>query len=145
ECGSPYPMRVLISGSTGLIGSKLVPCLEKEGHETIRLVRSSPRPESGDVPWDPARGELDPAPLEGLDAVVHLAGENISEGRWTPEKKARFRDSRVKGTTLLCEALARLERPPGVLVNASAIGYYGDRGDEVLAEESPPGTDFLAS
>jgi uncharacterized protein (TIGR01777 family) len=137
-------MRVLVSGATGLIGSALVPFLEKEGHEVVRLVRASPRPGSDDVAWDPAAGRLEPGRLEGLDAVVHLAGENISEGRWTAEKKARIRDSRVKGTTLLCEALARLERPPAVLANASAIGYYGDRGDEALTEESPPGTDFLA-
>jgi uncharacterized protein (TIGR01777 family) len=137
-------MRVLISGSTGVIGSALAPYLAKEGHQVIRLIRGSPRSGSGDVAWDPAGARLEASALEGLDAVVHLAGENISEGRWTPEKKARIRESRVKGTSVLCETLAGLERPPAVLANASAVGFYGDRGDETLNEESPPGSDFLA-
>ena len=93
--------------------------------------------------WDPAKGEVDAAGLEGLDAVVHLAGENIASGRWNAVRKAAIRDSRVNGTRLLCDALAGLARPPKTLVCASAIGYYGDRGEELLTEESSPGTGFL--
>jgi uncharacterized protein (TIGR01777 family) len=136
-------MRVLVTGSTGLIGSALVPFLRAAGHDVIRLARVPLRAEEKVVLWDPEAGKIEPSELEGIEAVVHLAGENIA-GRWTAEKKARIRDSRVRGTRLLCEALARLERPPAVLVSASAIGYYGDRGTEILREESPPGRGFLA-
>jgi len=120
-------MKILVTGSSGLIGSKLVSFLEAERHEVVRYKRTATRP----------------AIEEGLDAVVHLAGEPIA-GRWTAKKKGRIRESRVGGTRQLCEALARLERPPRVLVSASAIGYYGDRGTEILNEDSPPGTGFLA-
>ncbi len=137
-------MNVLISGSSGLVGSALVPSLKQEGHMVTRLVRSTPTAGGKAVVWDPDKGQLSTAALEGIDAVVHLAGENIAAGRWTAERKARIRDSRVKGTSLLSETLARLERPPRVLVSASAIGYYGSRGDEVLTEESGPSTGFLA-
>jgi uncharacterized protein (TIGR01777 family) len=136
-------MHVLVTGSSGLIGSALVPPLIAGGHQVTRLVRTPPRPGEQAIHWDPAAATLDPASLEGIEAVVHLAGENIAE-RWTEAKKARIRDSRVKGTRLLCEALARVATPPKVLVCASAIGYYGDRGEEVLTEASPPGKGFLA-
>lgn len=136
-------MNVLVTGSSGLIGSALVSFLLTNGHGVTHLVRVNPRPGRAEVYWDPAAGMLDTVGLEGMDAVVHLAGENII-GRWSAEKKARIRDSRVKGTRLLCEGLARLVQPPNVLVCASAIGYYGDRGEEVLREESAPGTSFLA-
>jgi len=138
-------MNVLISGSTGLIGSALGVRLEGEGHRVGRLVRpggDAPAGE-GDVAWDPAAGRIDAAGLEGWDAVVHLAGESIAR-RWTAERKARIRDSRIVGTTLLCEALAGRERWPGALVCASGVGYYGDRGEEVLTEDAPPGEGFLA-
>jgi uncharacterized protein (TIGR01777 family) len=135
-------MKVLVTGASGLIGSALVPRLQEEGHAVTRLVRHAPG--EGEVAWDPEAGRLDGAALEGHDAVVHLAGENVAEGRWTPEKKARIRDSRLAGTRLLSETLARLERKPAVLASASAVGYYGSRGDELLREESPPGSDFLA-
>lgn len=135
-------MKIAVTGSRGLIGSALVPFLTAGGHHVTRLVRGPSSP-GGDVGWDPAHGLRDPARLEGLDGVVHLAGENIA-GRWTAARKAEIRRSRVEGTEHLCESLARLERPPKVLVSASAIGYYGDRGDEILREESPPGHDFLA-
>ncbi len=135
-------MNVLVSGATGLIGSALVAALEAGGHEATRLTRSPGEP--GDVGWDPLSGEIDASRLGGHDAVVHLAGESIAEGRWNARKKRRIMESREKGTRLLAEALAGLSEPPGVLVSASAVGYYGDRGDEVLTEESPPGSDFLA-
>src|SRR3712207_4835498 len=141
-------MNIIVTGATGLIGTALVRTLLAEGHNVTRLVRGrSGGAESGgtrDVMWDPERGTIDAAALEGHDGAVHLAGESIADGRWTDEKKKRIRESRVRGTTLLAETLARLERPPRVLVSASAIGYYGDRGGEVLTEESSSGTDFLA-
>ena len=137
-------MRVAVSGSTGLVGSEVVASLSAAGHEVVRLVRRAPAPGEKAVRWDPEKGEIDAAGLEGLDAVVHLAGENIASGRWNAARKAAIRDSRVNGTRLLCDALAGLARPPKTLVCASAIGYYGDRGEELLTEESPPGTGFLA-
>lgn len=136
-------MKVLISGSSGLIGSALAPFLSAQGHTITRLVRSAGNHENA-VSWDPQAGTIDSTRLEGFDAVVHLAGESIAGGRWTAARKARIRDSRVEGTRLLATALAGLERRPRVLVSASAMGYYGDRGDEVLREDSPPGTGFLA-
>ena len=137
-------LNVLISGSSGLVGSALLPVLTREGHAAIRLVRVPPRPGQSAVYWNPAAGELDSVGLEGTDAVIHLAGESLL-GRWSAEKKTRIRESRVRGTRILCEALARLVHPPQVLLSASAIGYYGDRGEEILQEDSPPGTSFLAS
>jgi uncharacterized protein len=136
-------MRLLITGSSGLIGSALSRTLVDGRHTVVRLVRG---PVSGDattVSWDPERQTIDRAGLEGFDAVVHLAGEPLL-GRWTAEKKRRIADSRVRGTKLIAEALASLTRRPGVLVCASAAGYYGDRGDEILTEESTPGRGFLA-
>lgn len=136
-------MHVLVSGASGLIGSALVPVLTTGGHTVTRLVRSTPRPGQAEVPWEPAARSIATPALEGLDAVVHLAGESIAQ-RWTAEKKARIRDSRVQGTRLLCEALAQLVKPPHVLLCASAIGYYGDRGEQILRETNAPGTGFLA-
>ena len=136
---------MLVSGATGLIGSALVARLGQEGHSAIRLLRGRPEPGGSDVGWDPAAGALEPAAIEGLDAVVHLAGENIASGTWTSAKKARIRASRVDTTALLARTLAGLSRPPAVLACASALGYYGDRGDELLTEASSPGTGFLAS
>ena len=137
-------MHVLVTGSTGLVGSALVPFLSAEGHQVTRLVRATPRPGAAEVYWDPTAKRVATPGLEGIEAVVHLAGENIAAGRWTLEKKARIRNSRVQGTQVLCEALAQLVHPPHVLVSASAIGYYGDCGERLLQEESRPGTDFLA-
>lgn len=136
------PLTVAVSGSTGLVGSALVPFLTTGGHRVRRLVRG--RPGAGDIAWAPGQGETDVVALEGLDAVVHLAGAPIADGRWTPERKELIRKSRVEGTRVLCESLARLARPPRVLVCASAMGYYGSRGDEVLTESSASGAGFLA-
>jgi uncharacterized protein (TIGR01777 family) len=137
-------MRVAITGSTGLVGSEVVTVLSAAGHEVVRLVRRVPAPgEKAVLRWDPVRREVDAAGLEVLDAVVHLAGENIASGRWNAARKAAIRASRVNGTRLLCDALAGLARPPKTLVCASAVGYYGDRGADVLTEESPPGAGFL--
>ena len=136
-------MNILVSGSSGLVGSALVTVLSKQGHSILRLVRKSPE-SSGEIQWDPETGVSDKSRLEGVDAVVHLAGESIAEGRWNAAKKARIRDSRVKGTTLLAQDLAGLSKPPQVFICASASGYYGNRGDEVLREDSRPGTMFLS-
>ncbi|MHB9060586.1 MAG: TIGR01777 family oxidoreductase [Desulfobacteria bacterium] len=136
-------MRVAITGSTGLVGSAVVPALAESGYDVVRLLRRAPAPGEKAIRWDPERGVIDAAELEGLDAVIHLAGENVGSGRWTAARKAAIRDSRVNGTRFLCDALAGLARPPKTLVCASAIGYYGDRGEEVLTEESPPGAGFL--
>jgi uncharacterized protein (TIGR01777 family) len=135
-------MKVLVTGARGLIGSALVPRLEAGGHEVVRLTRSQQRG-SGEYHWDPAAGTIDEGALEGLDAVVHLAGESVA-GRWTKSKKRRIRESRVKGTGLVSERIAGREDRPAVLVCASAIGIYGDRGEEPITERSTPGTGFLA-
>ena len=138
-------MNVLVTGSTGMIGSALVASLLRRGERVIRLVRKPVEQSERELHWDPQRGELDRKRLAELhpDAVVHLAGETIG-GRWTAGRKARIRDSRVQGTFLLSERIAALEPRPSVLVCASAVGYYGDRGDEVLQEGSGAGSGFLA-
>jgi uncharacterized protein (TIGR01777 family) len=136
------PMRILVSGSTGLVGKPLVSFLSAAGHQVVRLVRSTPKGD-GEIQWDPASDTLDASALEGFDGVVHLAGENIAAGRWTAKQKAKIRDSRVDGTGLLAKALASCTNKPGVFVQASAVGWYGNRGDEVLTEDSQPGTGFL--
>jgi uncharacterized protein (TIGR01777 family) len=136
-------MKILVSGSTGLVGKALVSSLTGAGHQVIRLVRSQPGPGEKDIYWDPATGTLDANRLEGFDAVVHLAGESIAEGRWTAEKKARIRNSRVKGTQLLAASLAQQVQRPRTWICSSAIGYYGDRGAEILREDSRPGSGFL--
>ncbi|REJ79021.1 MAG: TIGR01777 family protein [Acidobacteria bacterium] len=136
-------MKILVTGATGLIGSSLVPELEANGHEVYRVSRSSPE-SPNDVQWDPYDGFSDEeaSKLEGTDAVVHLAGESIAE-YWTDEKKESLRKSRVEGTRTLVSALAERERPPRIFVSASAVGYYGSRGDEELTEDSEPGNGFL--
>jgi uncharacterized protein (TIGR01777 family) len=134
-------MDVLISGATGLIGSALIPELEAKGHTVRRLTRH-PRQE-GDIRWDLYAGTID-GDLSGIDAVVHLAGESIAEGRWTEEKKRRILESRRKGTRLLAEKVAELDEPPSVMVSVSATGYYGNRGNELLTEESESGDLFLS-
>ena len=136
--------RVAVSGSSGLIGSALSTFLIGRGYQVIPLVRHSPRPGSLEVQWDPAGGRLDPRALEGVDAIVNLAGENIAAGRWTEARKRTLLDSRVLGTRLLAETIAQLQPRPRVFVSASAVGYYGHRGDERLTEDSPSGCGFLA-
>jgi uncharacterized protein (TIGR01777 family) len=138
-------MKILVTGSSGLIGSALVPFLTARGHAVVRLVRTEAGRGHDIIWWDPIAGRLDRAQIEGFDAVVHLAGDDIAGGAWTPAKKARIRQSRVETTQLLARTLASLDRPPGVLAGASALGYYGDRGDEILTEESGPGKGFLAT
>ena len=135
-------MKILVTGATGLVGSAVVPFLAGGDHEIARLGRSAPG--AGDIRWDPDAGALEARALEGFDGVVHLAGENIASGRWNAAKKRRIKESRVRGTRLLAETLAGLERPPRVLVSASAVGFYGDRGDEELTESSPAGSGFLS-
>lgn len=135
-------MKILVTGSTGLVGSEVVSALTNDGHQVLKLVRGVSQ-EASEIVWNPASGEVDSAQLEGLDAVVHLAGENIATGRWNPAKKARIRDSRVNGTRALSEALSRLNQKPKVMVCASAIGFYGDRGNDQMTEASPVGESFL--
>lgn len=138
-------MDIAITGASGFIGTALGRSLEADGHRVLRLTRSGPSDErKGTVAWDLDAGTIDAQALEGVHAVVHLAGEGIASGRWTEEHKARVRDSRTKGTALLAEAIAGLEAKPKVLISGSAIGYYGNRGDEELDESSQPGDDFLA-
>ena len=134
-------LRIAITGASGLIGTSLTSLLRAAGHAAIPLVRRAPA--HGEIGWDPAAGRIDSAALEGLDAVVHLAGESIGDRRWTAAQKRRILESRTQGTGLLAGALARLTRPPAVLVSASAIGFYGDRGDERLDERSSAGEGFL--
>jgi uncharacterized protein len=138
------PPRVAITGASGLVGTALTRSLEAAGGRVVRLVRSRERAGEGAVYWDPDQGVVDTEGLDGVHAVVHLAGENLASARWTAERKARILRSRVEGTRLLCEALASLPRRSSVLVSASAVGYYGDQGDRELDEASPPGDGFLA-
>lgn len=133
-------MRIAVTGATGLVGSELVPDLSTAGHDVIRLVRRGSG--EGEGHWNPASG-IEPSALEGVEAVIHLAGENIAEGRWTSDKKARIRDSRVEGTAAVARSIAGMENAPSALICASAIGHYGDRADEELVEDSGPGEGFL--
>lgn len=141
-------MKILVTGSTGLVGTALVPALVRAGHTVCRLVRPETvvRTGAGDgfqVTWNPVTGELDGAAV-GADAVVNLAGASIADGRWTAQRKRELQSSRIDTTRALVAALEKMNARPRVLVSASATGFYGDRGDEVLTEESTPGNDFLA-
>ncbi len=135
-------MKVVIAGASGLVGSVLVKKLNAEGVEVARLVRKTAG--SGEIEWQPDRGTIDASALEGCDAIINLAGDGIANGRWTEEKKRRILDSRVNGTRLLSETMANLSRKPATFINASAIGFYGSRGDELVDEDSRPGEGFLA-
>jgi uncharacterized protein (TIGR01777 family) len=136
--------RILISGASGMVGSAVVTKLRADGAQIVQLARAGGPSRTGEqtVPWDPAQ-PISPDAVSGLDAVIHLAGESIV-GRWTPAKKARIRDSRIPATTHLAQALAQAKQKPGVFLSASAIGYYGNRGDEVLTEDKNPGSGFTA-
>lgn len=142
-------MHVAITGLSGLVGTALTQLLEVAGHRVTPLQRPNSKDASkGEKPqgpvWDPARGRIADGALEGCDAVVHLAGASIGEGRWTPARKRELTTSRIEATRLLVEHLGTLKQPPKVLISASAVGFYGDRGEEVLTEASPQGTGFLA-
>jgi uncharacterized protein (TIGR01777 family) len=137
-------MKILVSGSTGLVGSALVPLLTTSGHTVVRLTRGSKSKDPGTVSWDPEHGQIDARDFEGFDAVIHLAGENIASRRWSANQKIRIRDSRVVATNLLAKTLATLQHKPKTFICASAIGFYGNRGNEVCTEQSVPGDDFLA-
>ncbi len=141
-CQGGRAMKVAITGASGLVGSALVPFLTAGGHEVVRLVRRAPAAKD-EVRWDPDSDTIDAPSLEGVDAVVHLAGENVAEGRWTADRKIRLRTSRIAPTRLLATTLAGLKRKPKVLVSASAIGYYGDRGETWVSEDDAPADSFL--
>lgn len=136
-------MKILISGASGLIGSALCEQFKKQGHEVLRLVRRPAR-QPLEIQWNPQSGELATSAVEAMDVVIHLAGESVAGGRWTAEKKRRIRESRVLGTQLLCSKLAETQQPPSLYLAASAIGVYGNRGNEVIDESSEFGTGFLA-
>jgi uncharacterized protein len=136
--------RIVVTGATGLIGGALAGSLEQDGHVVHRVTRDPSKAGHDDIVWDPDAGEIDADALEGADGVVHLAGEPIGASRWTAETKRRIRESRERGTSLIARTLAELDDPPSVLVSGSAVGYYGDRGDEVLTEDAAPGDDFVA-
>jgi len=136
-------MKILITGATGLIGNSLQKVLRGRGHELLFASRKEPRNDSW-VQWDYDNGFSDPEKLEGVDVVIHLAGESISGLRWTDEKKRAIRDSRVLGTRNVVDTISSLKQRPGTLISASAIGFYGDRGDDEMTETSPPGKSFLA-
>jgi uncharacterized protein len=137
-------MKIIISGATGLVGTALTRALRDEGHSVARLVRTGSAAVAGDIQWNPANSKVDLAALEGADAIVNLNGASIGGGRWTPERKKLLRTSRVETTRFLVDSMSRLRQKPRAFVSASAIGFYGSRGDEVLTEASASGTDFLS-
>jgi uncharacterized protein len=137
-------MRILVSGASGLVGRAAVKELHARGHRVCRLARPGGFRDAGDVAWDPCAGTLDASSAEGADAVLHLAGASIGAGRWNPARKKLIRDSRVDASIKLVASMAKLKRPPLMMVSASAVGYYGNRGDEILTEASASGSDFLA-
>jgi uncharacterized protein (TIGR01777 family) len=137
-------MIIAVTGSTGFVGSALVNALEADGHSVCRVVRRSSGSGETNIGWNPTAGTIEAARFSEVDAVVHLAGENIAAHRWTASVKKEIRASRIRGTNLLCQTLAGLASKPSVLISASAVGYYGNRGDELLDEASPPGSGFLA-
>jgi uncharacterized protein len=137
-------MKILISGSSGLIGGAAATALKSDGHNVAHLVRPGKTPNPVDVQWDPMRATVDVAALEGVEVVIHLSGAGIADGRWTEERKQLLRSSRIDTTRVLVDSLLRLKQKPRLLIVASAIGYYGNRGDEILTESSTTGTDFLA-
>jgi len=144
-CSTRMGMRIALTGGGGLVGRAVAAEFRSHGHLVRRLVRPPSCPRSGEIVWDPEAGSIDIAGLEGIDAVVHLAGEPLTALRWTGAKKRAIYESRVSGTILLASALAQLQNPPAVFVSQSAVGFYGNRGDEILQEDSCEGTGFLAN
>jgi uncharacterized protein (TIGR01777 family) len=142
--GSGDSLRVLISGSSGMVGSQLIPFLRSGGHEVIRLVRQPGSGSKNSIQWNPTRKQLDPDKLENFDVIIHLGGVNLASRLWTKSRKNEIRESRVNSTKLLAEAISRTKNPPRVLICASAVGIYGDRENEVLTEMSQRGTGFLS-
>jgi uncharacterized protein len=138
-------MRVVVTGSSGPIGNALCRHLGRSGHQVVRVLRRPVRLDEVAIAWDPEAGTIDARGIEGADAVVHLAGAGVGDGRWTESRKRVLVESRTRSTALLAGALAGLDRRPEVLVSASAIGFYGDRCDEILTEQSPPGDGFLST
>jgi uncharacterized protein (TIGR01777 family) len=137
-------MNILVSGSSGMIGSALIPQLMSRGHAVTRLVRKESRQARDTVVWNPETGEFDADCLVDTDAVIHLAGESIAARRWSTIQMRRILESRVRGTGLIARAMAFAPKPPRIMISASAVGYYGDRGDEILSEDSTNGGGFLA-
>lgn len=135
-------MKIAIAGASGLVGTALIPTLEAQGHQVTRMVRTAPR--AGEIEWHPNQDEVRPQSLEGFAVIINLAGENIAAGRWTDEQKRKIRDSRVNGTHLISEAIAKMSQKPSAFICASATGIYGDRDDEILDEQSESGGGFLA-
>lgn len=138
------PLTFLISGASGVVGSALVPFLTTGGHRVLRLVRRQPVADKDEIFWDPAREIIDRDNLPPVDAVIHLAGENIGQGRWTPDKRSRIIESRNRSTALLAQTMGASDHPPAVFLSASAIGYYGDRPDDLMTEDCLPGDDFIS-
>ena len=138
------PLKILISGASGLLGSTLIPFLRTGGHTVLQLVRRPPIKENGEIRWDPANSRLDIDDTDAIDAVIHLSGENIGEGHWSPEKKKRIIDSRVQSTRLIAETISKMKNPPKVFLCASAIGFYGDRGNVPVDESDTVGNDFIS-
>jgi uncharacterized protein (TIGR01777 family) len=136
-------MKIVVAGASGLVGSALVPALRAQGHDVRRLVRRAPKVED-EIAWDPARGELERERFAGTQVVINLAGENLASGRWTAARRERIRRSRIEATRTLVAAMAAADPRPAVLINASAVGFYGDRGDAVQTETSGKGEGFLA-
>lgn len=137
-------MKILVSGASGLVGRALVPALEDDGHAVLRLVRHPVRDPGEEMEWNPYAGTIDVESMPPFDAIIHLSGENIA-GRWSAAKKRAIYDSRIRTTKFLAECMEKMDRPPAVWLCASAIGYYGNRGDDVLTEEAEPGSTYLAS
>jgi len=138
------PLKILVTGSSGLIGQNLVPFLTAQGHAVVTLGRRPDRVGPTAFSWDPERGVIDSLAFENVDAVIHLAGSNLAAGRWTTARKREIRESRVRSTRLLVDAMARAERPVATFVSSSAIGYYGDTGEQATDEKGPIGRGFLA-
>ncbi len=136
--------RIAVTGATGLLGGAVTASLRADGHTVHKVTRDPGKADDGDIVWDPEAGRIDASAFEGLDAVIHFASEHIGDERWSSDKKRRILESREQGTRLLATTLAGLDQPPRVFLSGSAAGYYGDRGDEVLTEDSGPGEDFMA-